>query len=244
MKTALITGAGGAIGTACAVGFAQSGYALALNFNNSKEQTERLSLTLSESYRVPAFAVGADISDPAQVRDMVQKAVSELGHIDVLINNAGIAQQKLFTEITDEDWMKMRGVNLDGVFYTCREVLKTMIPRHSGAIVNISSVWGQTGASCEVHYSAAKAGVIGLTKALAKEVGLSGIRVNCIAPGVIRSQMLKSFTEEDLSALCDETPLCRLGTPKEVADAAVFLASSRAAFITGQTLGVNGGFGV
>ena len=137
----------------------------------------------------------------------------------------------------------MTGVNLDGVFYCCREVLRRwMLPNHSGVILNISSMWGQVGASCEVHYSASKAGVIGLTKALAKEVGLSGVRVNCIAPGVVMTDMMKGFDEATLSALKEETPLNALGTPKEIADAAVFLCSGKAGFITGQVLGVNGGF--
>ncbi len=241
MKTVLITGAGGAIGTALAVGFAQSGCALALNFNKSREKTENLARVLSDSYRIAAFALQADVSDPEQVRSMVSRVEDEFGHIDVLVNNAGIARQSLFTEITDTEWQTMRGVNLDGVFYTSRETLKNMLPRHRGVIINISSVWGQTGASCEVHYSAAKAGVIGLTKALAKEVAPSGIRVNCIAPGAVSSEMLSGFNEEEIQAICDETPLGRLGSPKEISDAAVFLASERAAFITGQILGVNGG---
>ena len=170
------------------------------------------------------------------------RAVEEYGFIDTLVNNAGIAQQKLFTDLTDEDWQAMIDVNLGGTFRTCRAALPEMIRQKRGTIINISSMWGQVGASCEVAYSAAKAGVIGLTKALAKEVAPSGITVNCIAPGAIRTPMLDCFTEEDLAALAEETPVGRIGTPEDVAAACVFLASDGARFITGQVLGVNGGF--
>jgi 3-oxoacyl-[acyl-carrier protein] reductase len=165
---------------------------------------------------------------------------SEIGAVDVLVNNAGISQQKLFTDITDEDWRRMTGVNLDGVFYCSREASREMIRKKSGSIINISSMWGQVGASCEVHYSAAKAGVIGLTKALAKELGPSNIRVNCIAPGVIDTDMMSGFDNETKNSLIDETPLLRLGTPEDIAKAVVFLADENS-FITGQVLGVNGG---
>ncbi|MFR2613873.1 MAG: SDR family oxidoreductase [Subdoligranulum sp.] len=148
---------------------------------------------------------------------------------------------KLFTDLTDEDWHRMMGVDLDGVFYACRAVLPGMIRQKYGRILLVSSMWGQTGGSCEVHYSAAKAGVIGLTKALAKEEGPSGITVNCVAPGVIETDMMASFTAEDKAALAEETPVERLGTPEEVARTLVFLAGRGAGFITGQVLGVNGG---
>ena len=164
------------------------------------------------------------------------------GQVDVLINNAGVAQQKLFQDISDDDWRKMTGVNLDGVFYLTRALLPAMIRRQKGRIINISSMWGVVGASCEVHYSAAKAAVIGMTKALAKEVGPSGITVNCIAPGVIKTPMLDSFSEEDLQNLADETPVGRLGTGGDVANLALFLADDKADFITGQTVSVDGGF--
>ena len=160
----------------------------------------------------------------------------------MLVNNAGIAQQKLFTDITPDEWKKMTGVNLDGVFYCSQQALKRyMIKNHSGVILNISSMWGQVGASCEVHYSASKAGVIGLTKGLAKEVGLSGVRVNCICPGVIMTDMMKGFDEQTVQELKEETPLNMLGMPEDIAETAVFLCSDRARFITGQIVGVNGG---
>ena len=185
----------------------------------------------------------ADIADSAQVSAMARDAAAFLGHIDALVCSAGIAQQKLFTDTTDEDWRKLMATDLDGVFYACRAVLPGMISRGSGRIITVSSVWGVQGASCEVAYSAAKAGVIGLTKALAKEVGPSGITVNCVAPGVIDTDMCACFDAETKQALADETPLGRLGTPEDVAESILFLAGSHARFITGQVLGVDGGFG-
>ena len=155
--------------------------------------------------------------------------------------NAGIAQQKLFTDLTDEDWRAMMANDLDSVFYACRAVLPGMIRRKYGRILCVSSMWGQVGGSCEVHYSAAKAGVIGLCRALAKEEGLSGITVNCVAPGVIDTDMMAGFSAEDKDALADETPVGRLGTPAEIARTLVFLASPRAGYITGQVIGQNGG---
>ena len=183
------------------------------------------------------------MSDPECVREACREAERTLGHIDALVNNAGIAQQKLLTDITDEDWRRMLDVNLSGAFYVTRAVLPGMISRKRGSIVNVSSIWGQVGASCEVHYSAAKAGLIGLTRALAKEVGPSGVTVNCVCPGVIQTDMLGGFTSGDLAALAEETPLGRLGTPREVAAAIVWLCQEDAAFVTGQVLGVGGGFG-
>ncbi len=242
MKTALITGASGGIGSALAVAFAQQGYAVVLNYNNSEEKARRLADVITESYRVPALAVKCDVSDYTQVCNMFSVIEENFGGADVLLNNAGISEQSLFTDITAEQWRRMMGINLDSVFYCCKSALPYMISKKSGVIINISSMWGQTGASCEVHYSTAKAGIIGLTKALAKEVGPSGVRVNAIAPGVVMTDMMSSFSEEDVCQLKDETPLQKLGTPKNIADAAVFLASQKAEFITGQLLGVNGGF--
>ena len=162
--------------------------------------------------------------------------------IDALVNNAGIAQQKLFTDISARDWGDMFDVNVKGVFHCCQAVLPDMISRKSGCIVNVSSMWGEAGASCEVHYSAAKAAVIGLTKALAKEVGPSGVRVNCVTPGVIATAMTANLDEDAIASLKEETPLGVIGSPRDVADAIYYLASDRAAFVTGQVLGVSGGF--
>ena len=243
MKNVLITGASGGIGSAMAVAFAKEGCNIAVHCNKNRKSAQELAKILCESYRVNAISVSADVSDRSSVNAMYDEIDKEFGKIDVLVNNSGIAQQKLFTEITQDEWNIMIGVNLDGVFNCTQEVLlRYMIKNHSGVILNVSSMWGQTGASCEVHYSAAKAGVIGLTKALAKEVGLSGIRVNCICPGVVMTDMMKDFDEETVNQLREESALNMLGTPKDIADAAVFLCSEKAKFITGQVLGVNGGF--
>lgn len=243
MKTVLITGASGGIGSAIAVAFAQAGFDVALNYNKNKEKAENLAKILSDSYGVNAAAFFGDVSSSTSVNSMFAEIDKSFDKIDVLVNNAGIAEQKLFTDITDEDWKNMISTNLDSVFYCSKQVLsRYMLNAHNGVILNISSMWGQVGASCEVHYSAAKSGVIGLTKALAKEVGLSGVRVNCICPGVIMTDMMKEFDEETILQLKEETPLNLLGTPKNIADAALFLCSEKAKFITGQVIGVNGGF--
>lgn len=243
MKTAIVTGASRGIGAACAVALAKSGHNIILDYKDSKERAEQLCDVIISGYGVGAEAVRADVSDPAEADALIEAAARDFGcTVDVLVNNAGIAQQRLFTDITDEDWNAMIGTNLTGVFNCSRAAVKYMVRQKSGVIVNISSMWGQVGASCEVHYSAAKAGVIGMTKALAKELAPSGIRVNCICPGVIKTDMLKDIDEEIISSLAEETPLGRLGTPKDIADAVSFLCSDRATFITGQVLGVNGGF--
>lgn len=243
MKNVLITGGTGGIGSAIAAEFARAGYNVAIHTHSKPQKAEELADELEQNFGIKALAVSADVSCQQSVSDMFNILETEFGNIDVLINNAGIAQQKLFTDISAEEWRTMLGVNLDSVFFCCKEVLKRfMLKNHSGVILNISSMWGQVGASCEVHYSAAKAGVIGLTKALAKEVGLSGVRVNCICPGVVMTDMMKSFDEDTINALKEEAPLNTLGTPQDIADAAAFLCSDKARFITGQVLGVNGGF--
>lgn len=236
MKTALITGGSRGIGAACVEEFCEAGYAVCFFYRRDEESAKRV------AEKTGAYPVRCDVSDPEAVSRGVKEAKQHLMHIDVLVNNAGIAKQQLFTDVTDQDWQEMVGVNLSGCFYVTRATLPEMISRKSGSIVNVSSIWGQEGASCEVAYSAVKAGVIGLTKALAKEAGMSGVRVNCVAPGVIETDMLSGFTREDLQALAEDTPLCRLGTPQDVAKAVLFLAGDDASFITGQTLGVNGGF--
>lgn len=237
MKTALITGASRGIGKAIAERLSQDGFSLALIYKNSDDEAMRL----AEKLNTPCKIYKCDISLPEAVNNTVNQVVSDFGEISVLVNNAGIAQQKLFIDITDEDWSSMIAVNLSGAFYFSRAVLPGMINRHSGKIINIASMWGETGGSCEVHYSAAKAGIIGMTKALAKEVGLSGITVNAVSPGVIKTDMLSSFSSDDLSALCEEIPLARLGAPEDVANAVSFLAGEDSNYITGQVLSVNGG---
>lgn len=234
MSVILITGGTGAIGSAIAAEFARTDDVV-ITYNQREQEAQRLCEELH------CTAVQADVSDYASAQNAVRQVLDEFGRIDVLVNNAGIAQIKLFTDITPEDWNRVLSVNLTGCFNMTQAAVKPMISRKSGAVVNISSVWGVYGGACESAYSASKAGMIGLTKALARELGASGITVNCVAPGVIESPMNSShLTPEELTELAEQTPVCRLGQPSEVAKAVRALAENR--FITGQVLGVDGGF--
>lgn len=237
MRTVLITGGSRGIGAAMVRAFSQAGYRAAFFYRQSEAAARAL------ERETGAAAIRCDVRLSDRVNAACAEALRLLSHIDVLVNNAGVAQQKLLTDLTDEDWRAMLDTHLSGAFYVTRAVLPGMISRKAGRVVNVASIWGQVGASCETHYSAAKAGLIGLTKALAKEVGPSGITVNCLCPGVIETDMLASFTEADLDALREETPLGRLGTPREVARCALWLAGEDASFVTGQVIGVGGGFG-
>ena len=243
IRTALITGAATGIGRAAATLFAADGWRVAVHYHKSENAAKTLCAKIAQTGG-RALAVHADLCDMAQIRAMAATVKQTFGRIDALVNNAGTAQQKLFTDISPHDWDAMFAVNTDAVFHVCQAVLPDMIANKQGSIVNVSSVWGSNGASCEAHYSAAKAAVIGLTKALAKELGPCGIRVNCIAPGVIDTAMLDDLSAADKHALAAQTPLGRLGTPDDVALAIHFLASESAAFVTGQVLGVDGGFGI
>lgn len=240
MKVALVTGASRGIGRAIALRLANDGYAVAVHCHKNEELARILCDEINHNGGKSAYYC-CDIADGDAVEAMTDKICIDLGPVSVLVNNAGFAQQKLFTDINQAEWQRMMDVHVNGAYYTCHAVLPDMIRQHQGCIVNISSMWGQTGGSCEVHYSTAKAALIGLTKALSKEVGPSGIRVNCVAPGVIRTAMLDEFDEESLQQLADEAPLCRLGTPEDVANAVSFLVSEQAGFITGQVLSPNGG---
>lgn len=241
MRTALVTGASRGIGTACAIALAKHGYNIVLNYNNSEDKAQSLSKIIADNYGVDVLCIKADVSDKAQADAMVKRAFEKFENIDVLVNNAGIALQKLFTDTTKNDWDNVISTNLTSVYNVTHAVLPNMIRNHSGNIVNISSMWGEVGASTEVAYSASKAGVIGLTKALAKEVAPSHIRVNCVSPGVIMTDMMSGFSDEDLAMIKEEIPLCEFGTAKNVADAVAFLVSNEAQFITGQVISVNGG---
>lgn len=239
-KTVIITGASGGIGSAIAGAFALGGYNVVIGYNSSFEKAKVLEAGLLEKgCSVASFK--ADVSDSAQAQALIDFAKETFGGSYVLVNNAGIAQQKLFTDITDKDFDTMMSSNVKSVFNCSRAVLPLMIHEKWGRIINISSMWGVCGASCEVHYSASKAAVIGLTKALAKEVGPSGITVNCVAPGLIDTPMNGNLDEDTISALCEETPVGRIGTPEDVAKAVLFLADESASFVTGQILGVDGG---
>jgi len=234
----LITGGSRGIGAACVRAFAKEGHRVAFVYRAQQAAAEAL------ANETGALALQADLSDAAQAKEAVARAIAWLGGLDVLVNNAGIAQIKLFTELTDEDWHCMIDTNLGGVFAVTQEAARTMISQKSGRIVNIGSMWGKTGASCEVHYSASKAGLRGMTMALAKELGPSGITVNCIEPGVIDTEMNAALDEETRKSLCDETPLCRLGETRDIAEIVFWLTSGKADFITGQSIGVDGGFGL
>lgn len=233
-KTALVTGSSRGIGAAIARLLAARGWRVIVHYNTSREKALALAKELGTT------ALQADVSDPQQVKALFQEA----GPLDLLVCNAGIAEYELFTDVTEERWAQIRGVDLDGVYRCCREAIPAMVRRKSGCILLISSVWGVYGAAMEVAYSAAKAALIGLTKALAKELGPSGVRVNCIAPGVIDTDMLAQFDEADRKALAEDTPLGRIGRPEDVANLAAFLASEEAGFITGQIIGCDGGFGM
>jgi len=237
----LITGASRGIGAAAAELCAARGWDVALNYRTNQQLAQDLADRLAREYGVKTLAVAADVADAGQVEEMFCAVERALGPVDVLVNNAGIAQIGLFTDLAEEEWDRVMDVNCKGVYLCCRRALPAMIAAHRGSIVNLSSMWGQVGASCEVAYSAAKAAVIGLTKALAKEVGPSGIRVNCVAPGVIATDMNAALTAQDVAALEEETPLCRIGSAEEAAQAILWLAGEESSFVTGQVLAPNGG---
>ena len=240
MPTAFISGASRGIGASIALKLAQEGYDLALNYHTNTKAAQEVA-KLTQNYGVKTLLLPGDIADGEKVKEMFQQANTIFGGIDVLINNAGIAEQLMFQDITYNKWRRMFAVTVDGAYFCLQNALNYMIKQKHGRIINISSMWGEVGASCEVHYSAAKGALIALTKALAKELGPSGITVNCITPGVITTEMNSHLSEEDLDALKEETPLISLGEPNDIAEMVAFLASEKAKFITGQIIGINGG---
>lgn len=231
MKKALVTGGSGGIGSAVCRILSENGYSVYINYNSS----EKKAFALADD--INGIAVKFDVSD----RESVNNAIKSIGSIDLLVNNSGISEINTFDSVSSEKADRILDINLKGTLNCSRAVLPDMIRRKSGVIINISSMWGECGASCEVDYSASKAGVIGFTKALAKEVAPSGIRVNCVSPGFILTDMNRNFSDEDLRLIKEDIPLGIFGTPENIADSVMFLASEKASFITGQILGVNGG---
>ena len=235
MANVFITGGSRGIGAEAVRQFTAAGHKVVFTYHQSEIAADDLR---QETGAVP---VRCDVKHSDSVRIAVEKAVSVMGGIDVLICNAGIAEFSLITELEESRWDEVISTDLSSVFYCVKHVLPAMISRKSGCVITVGSMWGEVGASCEAAYSAAKAGVMGFTKALAKEVGPSGIRVNCISPGMIDTEMNASVDEAAVRDIVDETPLCRTGDPADVAKAMLFLASDDASFITGQVIGVNGG---
>ncbi|MBD5161976.1 MAG: 3-oxoacyl-ACP reductase FabG [Oscillibacter sp.] len=240
-KTAFVTGGSRGIGRAIVRELASEGYAVGVNYLKAERQAETLAAEIRERGGA-ALAVRADVSDREAITAAIRETEAAFGPVDLLVNNAGIAQNDLFQDTPEELWRRMFAVHADGDFHTIRAVLPHMLHEKAGCIVNISSIWGLRGAACEVAYAASKAAVIGLTRSLAMELAPSHIRVNCVAPGVIATDMVSGLGEETLASLMDQTPAGRLGRPEDVAKAVAFLAREDADFITGQVLTVDGGF--
>ena len=240
-KIALVTGASGGIGSACARELAGRGYTVLAHANRGMEAVAELVQALC-AQGLDAHAVCCDLADSQAVQALCVQILAVHHRVDALVLCAGVSHTGLLTDMTDAQWHTVMDVNVSGAFYLIRALAPGMVSRRSGSIVTISSMWGRSGASCEAAYSASKAAIIGLTQALAKELGPSGVRVNCIAPGVIDTRMMDEHSAETKEMLAQETPLGRLGTGEDVAMAAAFLLSDDAAFITGQTLGVDGGY--
>ena len=240
-RSALITGASRGIGRAAAAELSQQGWAVCVNYLEQRAAAESLVQEL-RSQGQAAMAFQADVADGEAVERMVEAAGETLGPVELVVNNAGVAGQALFQDISDEMWNRYLAVNLGGARNTIRAALPHMLREKRGCIVNISSIWGLRGASCETAYACTKAAIIALTRSLALELAPSGIRVNCVAPGVVNTDMVQVLGRETLRDLAEQTPLGRLGTPEDIAWAVAFLASSRASFITGQVLGADGGF--
>ncbi|MEE0127779.1 MAG: elongation factor P 5-aminopentanone reductase [Clostridia bacterium] len=239
-KVILITGASRGIGNNIAKNLAKENIVIA-NYNNSEAEAKKLKKELEEK-NINIDIIKADVCNRNQVKEMIKQTIDKYGHIDVLINNAGISQYKLFTDITDSDWAEIMNTNLNSNFIVTQEVVKNMIHNKEGLIVNISSIWGITGAAMEVAYSTSKAGIIGLTKSLAKELGPSNIRVNAIAPGIINTSMNSKFSEEEINNIQEEIPLEKIGEPEEITKCIEWLIKDN--YTTGQVISINGGWNI
>lgn len=240
MKTAIITGASRGIGREIALSLAKNDFNVVINYNKSEKEAVDLQREITTLGKRAEFFC-ADVKNRDRVDDMIAFTLEKFGDIDLIVNNAGIQSVKLISDFSLDEWRDMLDTHLTGAFNTVQAVLPTFIHKKSGKIINISSMWGQTGASCEVPYSTAKAGLIGFTKALAKELAPSQITVNCIAPGVIETDMLKRFSESDRRLIEEDIPLGRIGSPSDIARAVLYLAENSGDYITGQVISVNGG---
>lgn len=240
-KTVIVTGGSKGIGAGIVKILAEEGYNVVLNYNKSEEVAKKMQEEFTKNgYNVEIYK--ADVSKKEEVKKLVEFAINKFSNIDILVNNAGISQTKLFTDITEEDWKNMINTNLNSVFYTTQEVVKNMIHNKKGCIINISSIWGLVGSSCEVHYSVAKAGVDAMTKSLAKELGPSNIRVNSIAPGIIDTDMNKYLTDKEIVEIEDEIPLGKIGKVEDIAKCVKWLSEDN--YTTGQIISVNGGWNI
>lgn len=240
MKVAVITGSSRGIGKATAIELAKNGFSIVVNYYKNEFEAKNVVdqiLNLGQN----AISIKADVSNFQESKMLIDKSIDEFGKIDVLVNNAGISLTKMFQDVSEDEWKRLIAVNLGSVFNCCSDVANHMISRKKGKIINVSSILGISGASMESHYSASKAAIIGFTKSLAKELGPSGISVNCVAPGVIDTQMNDNLSKQELDILKEQTPLQRIGTPQDVANAIEFLSSEKSDFITGQVLNIDGG---
>lgn len=242
MKNVLVTGATGGIGKAIAESFAKEGYNVALHTCTKPDVAKAEAERMTKEYGVRAVAVVADVSKQTEVKEMFDRLTEGFGTIDVLVNNAGVSSVMMLCDTTDEEWDRVVDINLKGAFLCSKEAMKNMVHNKWGRIINISSVWGNVGASCEVAYSASKAGLSGFTKALAKELAPSGVTVNAVSPGLIDTEMNSHLSESDIMELCDEIPVGRMGNPCEVAHAVLFLADEKSSYITAQNITVDGGW--
>lgn len=242
MKNVLVTGATGGIGSAIAEAFAKNGCNVALHTFSKPDEAKKKAEELCGNFGVKTFYVQADISKESQVKSMFEKMEKDFGKIDILVNNAGVSFVSMLCDTTEDDFDRVMNINLKGAFFCTKEAIKNMVHNKWGRVINVSSVWGNVGASCEVVYSASKAGLVGFTKALARELAPSGITVNAVSPGLVDTQMNSHLSQDDIKDLCEEIPAGRMGKPEEVAHAVLFLASENSAYITAQNITVDGGW--